>query len=407
MRWLIIEDSLESLKGHWYENLQGFHQELPRVGDQLIILCSRRAEPFILENLGAQAILPESQPLRQSKAGKVQRAIKAFGYFIKSYYVLAGYLRKKSNFDLIYVSDVTLYQLVVWVCLIKTVLRRKKTRVLLFFLGLPVHLNGGHAILNGSFTARVMQHLLRVLAPEIVAQKVLLGVEAQAVKSGAESALGLQFIYFPQCVPSMLHLRSPTPNLLEITPITMACYGPARYEKGSDILVAAIKKYLERFPGNRVRFIVQWKEDFEKPNGSTVRLPEELRSHTRVEVISRFIPAGEYAEHLARTDVLLLPYRRSSYVLRGSRVVVEAMVNALPMITTEGTTLHEQMQHFGSGLTCIDGDVDSLVTAMREMELRYYDFQKLARERQPSASEHYSLRTFRDLLLSPGRVDYK
>ena len=92
MRWLIIEDALESLKGHWYEHLQGFHQELPRLGDELILLCSRRAEPFIIEHLGALAILPESLPLRQSKAGKAQPLPKAFSYFINSYRVLVRHI---------------------------------------------------------------------------------------------------------------------------------------------------------------------------------------------------------------------------------------------------------------------------------------------------------------------------
>ena len=248
-----------------------------------------------------------------------------------------------------------------------------------------------------------MRRLLRILAPEIGGQKVVLGVETQTMKNGAEAAFSLPFGYFPQCVA---HIIAQPPSVISnphaTTPITMACYGPARHEKGSDILVAAVNKYLVRFPDSRARFVFQWMEDFKTPDGSTASVPKELRNHQRVEIISSFFTSGEYAQHLARTQVLLLPYRKSSYGLRGSRVVVEAMVNALPMITTEGTTLHEQMQEHGAGLACQDGDVDSLVAAMREMESRYSEFQKQALEKQPSACEHHSIRTFRELLLSSG-----
>jgi hypothetical protein len=52
MRWLIIEDSLESRQGHWFGYLEGFHRELPRLGDEVTLLVSRRAEPFIQKRLG-------------------------------------------------------------------------------------------------------------------------------------------------------------------------------------------------------------------------------------------------------------------------------------------------------------------------------------------------------------------
>ena len=53
MRWLIIEDSLEGRQGHWFEYLENFCRELPRLGDSVTLLVSRRAEPFILNRLGA------------------------------------------------------------------------------------------------------------------------------------------------------------------------------------------------------------------------------------------------------------------------------------------------------------------------------------------------------------------
>jgi len=400
MRWLIIEDSLENLNGHWYAHIRGFHQELPRLGDELVLLCSRRAEPYILKNLDARPVLPESLPLRTSRVGTAKRTWKTLDYVLKSCSAISRQAGSTSAFDWIFVPDVTLYHLLVWVCLIKTVLRYKRPRILLLFLGLPVQQKAGEgAVINGSTTSKTFRRLLRLIASDVAAQKVILGVESQTMKEAGETAFGVPFVYIPQNIPhscEVLPILQPAGSGY----ITMACYGPARHEKGSDILVAAIKLYLERFPDSPTCFVFQWMEDFDAPKGVPARIPDMLFNHPRVEIIRQLLPPDLMIRHLAATQVLLLPYRESSYGLRGSRVVVEAMVHGLPMITTEGTTLHRQMQEHGAGLVCKDGDAESLAAGIREMELRYAEFKKKACERQPAAVDHFSIQTCREMLLT-------
>ena len=60
MHWLIVEDALRDRKGHWFEYVSTFVRGLRALGDEVEVLCDRKAEGFILESLGARAVLPES-----------------------------------------------------------------------------------------------------------------------------------------------------------------------------------------------------------------------------------------------------------------------------------------------------------------------------------------------------------
>ena len=60
MHWLIVEDALRDRKGHWFEYVSTFVRGLRALGDEVELLCDRKAEGFILESLGARAVLPES-----------------------------------------------------------------------------------------------------------------------------------------------------------------------------------------------------------------------------------------------------------------------------------------------------------------------------------------------------------
>jgi glycosyltransferase involved in cell wall biosynthesis len=161
-----------------------------------------------------------------------------------------------------------------------------------------------------------------------------------------------------------------------------------------------MEQHLARFPNSRVRFVLQWLKDFSTTSGGTAHLPAALRQHSRVEIVDRYFADGEYAQRLASTQALLLPYRRSSYALRVSRVVIEAMVHGLPVVATRGTTLAEQAEAFGAAVLCEDENVESLVAAMETMERNFEALAATAREQQAKAREHFSVRQFRETLMS-------
>jgi hypothetical protein len=58
MRWLIVEDALPDRKGHWFEYVETFARELRALGNQVKVLADRAAEPFLVEQLQVQPVLP-------------------------------------------------------------------------------------------------------------------------------------------------------------------------------------------------------------------------------------------------------------------------------------------------------------------------------------------------------------
>jgi glycosyltransferase involved in cell wall biosynthesis len=60
MKWLIVEDALRDRKGHWLEYVLTFVHGLKGLGDDVTVLCDRKAEAFIMEQTGARPVLPES-----------------------------------------------------------------------------------------------------------------------------------------------------------------------------------------------------------------------------------------------------------------------------------------------------------------------------------------------------------
>ena len=393
LKWIIAEDSLESRQGHWFEYLLGFERGLTKLGDQVTWLVSHRATSEILSSFGALPLLPESAFRKVSETRSLwRRYLRIPVHAWHTFFALKKYLTANPGADIIFVPTVIVHHLLGWFFLVKGVLSQSQTHLLLFFPNLPIRLNETGPALDGSPTAHLTKLLLRGMKSEIKNGTVILGVETHAMQKAAESVFGVPFTYFPHPVQP-IELAGHPSDL-----ITMACYGPARYEKGSDLLVSAIERYLVRFPESKVQFVVQWMDDFSLRDGSTAKFPSSLRNHPKVEIITRFFTEGEYEDRLAKTDLLLLPYRSSSYGLRVSRVVIEALVNGKPAIVTANTTMAQQLKEYGSGLTCADEQVESLINAIAEAVLGLDAIAKAAQERQRSAVEHFSVEHFRNSL---------
>jgi glycosyltransferase involved in cell wall biosynthesis len=396
MRWLIVEDALRDRKGHWLEAVGTFRNEFSASGDHVTVLTDAELAPDIRDALRAEAILPRSVWHRLGDgSGRMTRYTRVFSHNWQTWRVMKRYLEKHQDFDAIFVPTVSVHHLLAWTRLIKRTLCGRRTRVLLFFVYGPLRANpsGGTPVLEGSPTARMMIWLLKSLAAEVKRGKVVLGVETEAMKAGMERAAGVPFVCFPP--PVSLANGSLATSLEPGSSINMACYGPARAEKGSDVLQEAIKRHRRQYPTSHTHFTIQWNEDF-SVNGSLVSKSAELMADPQVRFVIHYTTAEEYARQLTKTDVLLLPYRLSSYAFRGSRVIVEAVNHGIPVVTTKGTTLAALAADFGAGFTCEDGSPDSLASAIREMELRFWELKQTAESRQPVAEKYFSVAAWRD-----------
>jgi glycosyltransferase involved in cell wall biosynthesis len=393
MRWLIVEDALRNKKGHWFEYLGTFARELRALGDDVTILADRSAEPFIVEQLQAKPVLPDSIWHRMGdSAGALRRYLRVPSHGWNTHGAVKSYLRNGEKFDVIFVPTVLVHHLLGWVWLIKRVLKKSSARVILFFPNTPVQLDlrTNTASWQSAPTAKLFHRLIRSLKTEVAQSRVILGVETHPMREALTRLSGVPFTYFPHPVQGEEGGASTTSSA-KIDSLTFASYGSARHEKGSDILVPAVEEYCRRYPDTRVQFVLQSVD-------GDAELWARLKGNSRVQLIPNYFNNGEYTRHLAQTDALLLPYRRSSYGLRVSRVVIEAMVQGLPVVTTRGTTLEDQAREFGAALFNEDEKPESLVSAIREMEQKFSALKELAEKQQTRAREHFSVREFRRII---------
>jgi len=397
LKWLIVEDALRDRKGHWFEYIGTFVRELRTLCDDVTVLADGAAEPFIVQELQAQPVLPASIWHRMSDgAGVLQRYSRVPVHAWKTYRTMRAYLRGNEEFDVIFVPTVLVHHLLGWVWLIKRTLQEARSRVILFFPNTPIQLNPetNEPAWLPSPTAKLFCRLIRSLRNEVKNGRVILGAETQPMREALTRLTGVPFTYFPHPVCPLPDAALSTINYQLSSEIVMASYGSARHEKGSDLLVAAADEYCRRHPDSRVRFVFQcvdW-------NGADWK---RLNGNPKVELISNYFANGEYARRLRTADVLMLPYRRSSYALRVSRVAIEGMVHGLPAIATRDTTLAGQAKQFGAVVECDDENVESLVGAIGEMELNQPASKELARIRQPEAQKHFSVLNFRRILVEP------
>lgn len=398
MRWLIVEDALRDKKGHWFEYLGTFDRELRALGDDVTILADHSAEPFVIEQLQARPVLPDSIWRRMNdKTGLLGRYLRVPVHGWNTYRAVRNYLRNGEKYDIIFVPTVLVHHLLGWVWLIKRTLKNTQGRVLLFFPNTPIQLDKKtHGVSwLPTPTAKLFNRLIRSLRKEVAQGRVILGAETNPMREALTRLTGVPFTYFPHPVQGtgnqISDRRPPASNSFMPDSLTFAFFGSARHEKGSDVLVAAVNEFCLRYPDSPVRFVLQ-------SVSGDAQLWSRLKGDPRIHLIPNHFAVGEYAKYLEQTDAMLLPYRRSSYGLRVSRVVIEAMVNGIPVIVTRETTLEEQARDFGAPIFCEEENIDSLIRAIREMERNFTAMRQTAESKKSIAQDHFSVEHFRRLL---------
>jgi glycosyltransferase involved in cell wall biosynthesis len=208
-------------------------------------------------------------------------------------------------------------------------------------------------------------------------------------------------------------------------PVVVVAPGLARYEKGSDILQEAIKlilskevasgerrvtrvedkaQHLPRDPlfepviGRSVKFVMQWPEDFDLPNGRRCRPDPDLLQDERVKFSTDLLTGDAYWDFLRQADVVVLPYRIEAYWARVSRVAIEAAMLGKPMVYTGKTWIHEVAQLVGAGVPVADETPEGLAGALLRVISELERHQVAAADGVERVREFYSVSGFHRLL---------
>lgn len=403
MKWLIIEDALKDKRGHYFEYISTFKRGLDSCGDDVAIFTDRTADSWITEALGSSPMLPRCIWRRMNDgAPRWKKLLRYPAHGWQTFRAWASIFRRGQQPEVVFVPSVFTHHLCGIVPFLLLFGWRKPCTFLLFFPSTPIQfdIDTQSPILKPDLTARLFPWLLRRLRRLVSSGKVILAVETRAMGDALARITGLPFTYLPHPVSATgntEYARAKNPDQSG-SPITFGSYGFARFEKGSDVLQEAVKIVLEDPAYAHCRFVLQWIEDFADGSGMLVGKDAELLKNPNVQFIDDFFdPAGGYVRQLAKTDVMVLPYR-DSYRYRLSRVVIEAMMAGIPVVVSPETTLAEQSRDHGAAIETKDLTPVALAEAIKRAADQIAGLKEEAQRKAVTASGHFSVSRFRQLL---------
>jgi len=392
---VVLEEALQSGTGHWPIYIGDIVSACRQAGDRVDVLAHREATPALLEELQATSWFTYNcwtDPSCQGGFGGVRHALR--------------YAREVSDWlseapDTTWVCALTLrlQHLLAFAWLARRPLHHGDRRYLLLFVqGFGIYQGVGSPVI---FPATLSTHLarwcFRRLKPAVESGRVVLAAETQAMQSELSVFSGLPVRLFPH--PVSLSAEPLTSLSAACSTTTITCPGFARYEKGNDLLQEACRLLFAGPLACDLSVISQWPQPFSLPDGSQAEPDPVLLADRRYQLINSPLDRAAYAELLARTDLVVLPYRRSSYHNRVSRVAIEAAMYGIPLVYMSGTWMEEVAELTGAGVAITDETAHAVAVALRTALDQLPALRSAAQAAVDLVRARYSAARFRQLLL--------
>lgn len=396
MRILITEEALQTGAGHWPTYIGGLVDGFRDSGDEVDILAHLDAPPSVLRPIAGMPWFSRNCWLDPRSQG----AVGGIGHNLRFRSELKSWLKTHAPYDWVCALTMRLQHLLAFALLSLDRRISRRTRFLLLFVqGFGRYAGAGKpTVFPNSPSTWLARLCFRILAPSVRKGRVVLAAETEGMQEELQRFTGLQVALFPHPVPPPK--TTPESKLGVAERVTITCPGFARHEKGSDLLQAAIKRFLNGPTGDRVHFILQWPGDFPMPNGAFLGIDPELANHKQVEWLNSSLDADAYEALLARSDLIILPYRRESYHHRVSRVAIEAATRSIPLIYTVGTWTGSIAKIAGAGVVIGAETVEAVAEAIEQGCRELVRLRPLTVSGSVEVATYHSHEAFRELMLS-------
>jgi glycosyltransferase involved in cell wall biosynthesis len=405
MKVLIVEEALKTLHGHWFQYISDIVNGGRAAGHEIEVAVHKDACREILSALPCRPILSRSVFDNNGGSGGSLGGLRRIWAHNRSLYRdLLQFLDRTDPYDLIVATTPRLDHLLAHELLHWRYRRVKQRRVLIFVESVGEY-SADYSRLQfskKSIPLKLAFQFSRLLPNQ---KQFILATESEGLARQFEEFCGLPFAL----VPHVTHLpvldayrtnRKP-PKEKELI---LGTYGFMRYDKGGDILHAAIKLLSNSNCQKSVRFAIQWTGDYRLPDGSWVRKEAVLEQSGVVQYIPPFVTSVEYFEHLAGTDIMVLPYRKNFYYDKLSRVAIDASLAGMPLIYPQGTWLAWFAENHAAGVAFEPDNPVSLAKAVEEAVARFPELKRQAEARKQSTTEAFSARRFFELIAAlPGK----
>jgi glycosyltransferase involved in cell wall biosynthesis len=404
MRILILEEALQNGAGHWPVYLGDITRGLRQAGDTVDLLAHRQADPALLASLHATAWLSRScwsDPRAQGQVGGIHHALR----FARE---LRRWLRQQRQpYQWICSLTMRLPHLLAYTLLVRSGQIPTDSRCLLLFVqGFGVY--GGHdqpLRCPATPSDRLAAWCFQRLRASVASGQVLLAAETAAMQEELAAFSGLPITLFPHPVAISVQ-GSANPPAVErprAGPITITCPGFARYEKGSDMLLQAIRKLWAQPRFAEVHLVCQWPQPFAMPDGTMLSPPTDLLNDPRLEFLNHNLDSGAYRSLLERSDLIVLPYRSESYHNRVSRVAIEALLLGVPLLAMVGTWAAELAATSRNDLLIEGESAEHIAEALSQAVDSLNALAAQAIVHRTAVAKVHSVDRFRDRLLHPPR----
>jgi hypothetical protein len=394
MHLLIVEEALERQAGHWPVYIGDIVRGLRSMRDSVDVLAHRQADPALLQQLDATPWLSRScwsDPRAQGQLGGLRHSLR----FARE---LRGWLRQQPHpYGWICSLTMRLPHLLAYTFLARSGQIPAGSRCLLLFVqGFGVYAGPDQPVhFPTSASNRLARWCFRRLRRHVANGRIVLAAETEAMRQELMLFSGMPVVLFPHPV----HVR-PLPHAAApvARPITITCPGFARYEKGSDLLLDACRLLWAEPNFASVHVVCQWPEPFALPDGRMLTPLPDLVADPRFELINENLEQQAYQSLLARTDLIVLPYRRDSYHNRVSRVAIEAAVLGIPLLFMSGTWCEEVVALTDAGVAILRETPEAVCKALQTALSQIHCLTAQASRDSALVAEYHSAARFRQLL---------
>ena len=358
-RILIVEEALKNRSGHWYEYNRAIVEEARERGHKVTLLAHQKIESDICEQLAAEPFFPATswdQVYYHSSAWRRYFGILNHNKLIAR--LLQKHFKAQTEYyDVVLVPTTVLYHWLAWRWLVFRGAGKWFHRVVLTTRNNAGQYNPESKTYTFNSSAKVLASVLRTFRRPVEDETVELASDSDVLCRQYRSLCGLPFHTYPHPRPTN-HL--PIPERTTDGDIVFSALGPPRYEKGSDLIVEAIKNILEDRPEFPGRFVLQWTAEVYTPDKKKITLPAEWHDHPRIEIIRESLSSEDYQQRINESDVILAPYRRAQYHARLSGIVIEAFQSGVPCICISDTWVSDCMMKIGKGSAMQEETASSL-----------------------------------------------
>jgi glycosyltransferase involved in cell wall biosynthesis len=382
---LICEEALKDEVGHWFEYCHAVETIHDSYGVETLILAHADVAPSVRRAANA---LPFFRETSWDGMNEEPSALKRYwGIVTHNWLVFRSvdaFLRARGSFDLVFAPTVTIHHLLGWRLVAALHCGGRVGRLVILFRNNVGYYTEGNDRPRFRRASVLFAWLMKSFDALVRSGRVSFATDSERLADEYEALSMMRPIVFPspRIAPPVAMAEVDAAASRPAGPFRFSCLGPARFEKGVDILQEAIKLLLMRRGGAEseldVRFMIQWNSEILDAHGEPYRIDPALAADDRVEFVTAPLDAHAYAAALRRTHCMVLPYRRAAYFARISGVAVEAATAGIPVIFTKGTWCESFVESCGVGLGVADGDASGLADAMEAMIADYGAYQSRA-----------------------------